>query len=82
MPLNSNQWVLVPIMIDIDLALQLFKKEWGHKYDWLGLITTKLTCLKSSKEKWFCSELCAYMCQIPDSGNFGVSRLYTWSISQ
>lgn len=82
MALNPSQWVLVPIKIDMDFAMQFFESQKGRKYDWLGLITTKLTFLRSSKNKWFCSELCAAMCQIPDSGNFGVRRLYQWAINQ
>lgn len=81
MTLNPSQWRLVPVAIDIDYAMGLFERERGRQYDWLGLATTKLTFLKSSKTKWFCSELCATMCQIPNSGNYGVKRLYDWAIT-
>lgn len=82
MLLNPAQWHLVPVNIDIDYALAFFDAQNQHKYDWLGLVTTKLRFLKSSKTKWFCSELCAAMCQIPDSGNFGVKGLFNWAVNR
>lgn len=76
MTLDTGKWVLIPIKTDIEYAMRVFNKEKGRRYDWLGLVTTKVKWLPNSSKQWFCSELVAAMLNLKDCHNYGVKRLW------
>lgn len=77
---DSSYWTLMPIEVDREKLESIYIEEMGCKYDFIGLLSTKITWFGHSKSKWFCSELCAYMLNIPGKPhNFGINSLYRYA---
>lgn len=77
-PLDSGRWTLIPVEVDVQRLEKLYETYKGAKYDYFGLISTKIHKLKSSKNRWFCSEFCAEALGIKKPSTFGVKRLYEY----
>lgn len=61
-PHNPHFWDIVelPTSADEDVVLREFcVYESGCKYDWYGILASQIVkAARSSKNKWFCSEVC------------------------
>lgn len=75
MKLDPDVWILYPVSLDINFLELIFNAEKGKSYDWLGLIATKVRWFPTSADKWYCSELVAYILNIADYKNYGVKKL-------
>ena len=78
--LNPAKWDLFRINdIDLKYALEVFEREKARKYDWMGLISTKINWFPGSDKRWFCSELVAAMLQIRRPQNQGIKDMLRWA---
>ncbi|BDH16384.1 MAG: hypothetical protein [Bacteriophage sp.] len=74
--LNNGKWTLIPVEIDLDRLKKIFLENNNKKYDYFGLLSTKIYCLPSFPNRWFCSELCSEILGLKNPCNYGVKRLY------
>ena len=74
---NRTIWTEVDIDEDPAPVLRWFEKHKGEKYDWIGLIGTRIH-LKyfRSNNKWFCSEAIADALDIENSWKMTPEKLY------
>lgn len=79
MPLPEERWVMIPVDINVSSALYIERSRKGDKYDWLGLGATIFSWWPHHKDRWFCSELCAYILQLKNSQTYGLKKLYSWA---
>lgn len=60
---DMSNWDVVHISVtdtQKQHILNVFSKEYGKKYDWLGAIKTTIPFFPNHKDRWFCSEIIAY----------------------
>ena len=74
--LNSKRWVKVPVSVDADYCLKWYAQHCNANYDYLGLLTTKLSFVRHHHGKWFCSEAIADMLHLDTPANWGIKDLY------
>lgn len=60
MRLPAERWDLMPVQAIPEQIEVFFKKTKGAKYDWTGVFRFLLPFIPQSKQRWFCSEWCAY----------------------
>ena len=77
--MNGKHWNLVPVQCDLEYAIRWFDKRQNLKYDYLALIRTIIPIFYNPERKLFCSEACADMLELIDSGSYGLEKLYRWS---
>ncbi|WP_343560424.1 hypothetical protein [Kiloniella sp. b19] len=73
---TTDNWDLIPVAIDCDRLSQA-KGEIGAKYDWVGILFSQILPLsREHPDKWFCSELAAFVIGLPDPHHFSPNSLY------
>ena len=80
--LRDGKWDLFLIPSDMvykERIEKIHEEEKDCKYDYFGLIATKMELLKGSNNRWYCSEYCAYNLGLKNFCNMGVKSLYLWS---
>lgn len=80
--LKDNKWVLYEIpeyLLTYDRIVKIYDQENKCKYDFFGLLSTKIEYIKGSNSKWYCSEYCAYNLGLKDFNNMGVKDLNKWA---
>jgi hypothetical protein len=65
----------LPDKYDPVYALNIFTKHAGKKYDWIGAITSVLPFHVHLSDRFFCSELCSDMLNIPKSKSYTPIKL-------
>lgn len=76
MKLDPEKWDLVPVDVSSRTVVDKYLENKGCKYDYLGLLATKIKFMKGFKKRWYCSEFCAYVLGYKDYHNYGVKRLF------
>lgn len=64
---TSGRWDIYEVQIDKAFALNLFKREAGLGYDYLGVAKFVLPFIPSSQSRWYCSELVTAMLGTTDN---------------
>lgn len=77
--LKSGKWTLYRIDIKAKDVEERFALEAGKKYDYLGLLSTKLHFIPSGSRKWFCSELCASVLGLSKPHTYGIKKLLKYA---
>lgn len=66
-----------------DAANDLWNREHGARYDWIGLLRFVIPILNSnSKTRWFCSEFCATVMGLEDPWTYSPASLASFVMSQ
>lgn len=77
MDLPSDKWTLVPVQVANEYeVIGRFNTAINRKYDYKGVLRFALPFLSSGKDKWFCSELVAYMLKYPSPHSYTPKDLY------
>lgn len=77
MDLPSDKWELVPVQIVNEReTIGRFNFAINRKYDYKGVLRFALPFLSSGADKWFCSELVAYMLKYPSPHSYTPKDLY------
>ena len=80
--LKSGKWTLIELKnVNANSIRAKFKYEEGKKYDYLGLISTRLNFLPSNQNKWFCSELCAGLLGLSRPHNYGIHKIHQYALN-
>jgi len=65
---NPENWDFIDIKIQVNdenIIKMFFNKQIGKKYDYVGILLSQVIPLhKDIKNRWFCSEICAYALQL------------------
>jgi len=89
---NPSNWDIVDVsnrgLNDVDKILQIYETIKGAKYDWLGLILNmgilnfknmSNKCIMESRDRFVCSECCAYLLGIDEPCSFDPGDLAQWA---
>lgn len=76
MPLNPENWDILPVRGDVYDAWHWLADHEGQPYDVLGLLGFIYRVLGHDKDRWLCSEAVAAMLGIPDAWRFDPCSLY------
>jgi len=67
---NPENWDFIDIKIQVNdknIIKMFFNKQIGKKYDYVGILLSQVIPLHEDiKNRWFCSEICAYTLQLID----------------
>lgn len=63
---DSGHWIIYETDADAVAALGVYEKAKNKKYDFAGALSFVFSFIKQSKNKLFCSELCAGMIGLPN----------------
>lgn len=76
--LHGANWDLVPVHIDPRRLDRIIASETGKSYDTAGMIAwgTPFDDNLEHKDKWFCSEICAYALKMPRPWRYSPGSLH------
>lgn len=72
---NESDWVFVRTHGDYEKIKTWFEENKGRKYDWAGALGFAGP-FSEDKEKWFCSEVIAYLLGLEEPWRFNPGSLY------
>ena len=74
---TEGHWDYLDVEIDETYVGEFFFITSGKKYDWLGILLSQFLPLnKHNREKWFCSEWCAFALKIKESHRYSPEDLH------
>lgn len=83
MPLNPNHWDVVAVdsvkeqPLNTEIIRERFERTRGARYDYWGVFRFLLPMLvRQVPDKWFCSELCAMLLDMPKPHQYTPQDLY------
>lgn len=69
-------WGLTPIDVDLGDFVCKVGEKLGCGYDWMGVLRFLFPNIKPSKERWFCSELAAYVLGLDNAHLYSPASLH------